>query len=96
MKNMPDTFSIDFACLQTSPFETVIIIRLKGIKIKSANMHSPAPSWAMIADARSLGTFENQDGPNVKTRYISTISRKNRGLWTVYKIGERTKFYFAQ
>ena len=25
MKNMPDTFSIDFACLQISPFETVIL-----------------------------------------------------------------------
>ena len=26
---MPDTFSINLACLQTSPFETVIIIQLK-------------------------------------------------------------------
>ena len=25
MKNMPDTFSIDFACLQISPFEAVIL-----------------------------------------------------------------------
>ena len=25
---------------------------------------------------------------NVETRCISTISRKNRGLWTVYKVGE--------
>ena len=25
MKNMPDTFSIDYACLQISPFETVIL-----------------------------------------------------------------------
>ena len=25
MKNMPDTFSIDYACLQINPFETVIL-----------------------------------------------------------------------
>ena len=25
MKNMPDTFSIDYACLQISPFEKVIL-----------------------------------------------------------------------
>ena len=25
MKNMPDTFSIRYACLQISPFETVIL-----------------------------------------------------------------------
>ena len=25
MKDMPDTFSIDFACLQISPFKTVIL-----------------------------------------------------------------------
>ena len=25
MKNMPDTFSIDYACLYISPFETVIL-----------------------------------------------------------------------
>ena len=30
MKNMPDTFSIDFVCLQTSSFETMIIMQLKG------------------------------------------------------------------
>ena len=44
VKNIPDTFSIDFACLQTSPFETVIIntVTRKTIffHIKSADMHS--------------------------------------------------------
>ena len=25
MKNMPDTFSIDFACLQIAPFKAVIL-----------------------------------------------------------------------
>ena len=44
MKNMPDIFSIDFACFQTSPFETVILctcITVMGtfFQIKSANMH---------------------------------------------------------
>ena len=40
MKNMPDTFSIDYACLQISPFETVIY-NVSGpfLEIKSVNMH---------------------------------------------------------
>ena len=43
----------------------------------------PAPR-AIIPDACLLGTFENQDTRNSKMQYIQTISRKNRGLWTVY------------
>ena len=41
MKNMPDTFSIDYACLQISPFETVIY-NVSGpiLEIKLANMHN--------------------------------------------------------
>ena len=39
---------------------------------------------ATIPDVHPLGTFKNQDSRDGKTRYISTISRKNRGLWTVY------------
>ena len=42
------------------------------------------PPRAIIPDACLLGTFENQDTRNGKTQYIQTISRKNRGLWTVY------------
>ena len=40
------------------------------------------PFQAIIHDARPLGTFETQDGRHYysKTRYISTTSRKNRGL----------------
>ena len=34
MKNMPDTFSIHFVSLQTSPFETMIIMQLKGAFFK--------------------------------------------------------------
>ena len=30
MKNIPGTFSIDFVCLQTCSFETVITIELLG------------------------------------------------------------------
>ena len=44
MKNMPDIFSLDFMCFQTSPFETLILctcITVMGtfFQIKSANMH---------------------------------------------------------
>ena len=31
MKNMPDTFSIDYACLQISPFEKVILLCFQAI-----------------------------------------------------------------
>ena len=41
MKKMPDTFSIDCACLQISPFETVILYSFWAfIQIKSPNMQS--------------------------------------------------------
>ena len=30
MENKPDTFSISFVLLQASPFETMIIMHLKG------------------------------------------------------------------
>ena len=42
MKNMPGTFSIDYACSQISPFETVIFIYNVSrpfLEIKSANIH---------------------------------------------------------
>ena len=31
MKNMPDTFSIDYTCLQISPFEKVILLCFQAI-----------------------------------------------------------------
>ena len=36
---MPDTFSIDYACLQISPFETVIYVSRPFLQIKSVNRH---------------------------------------------------------
>ena len=38
MKNMADTFSIDFACLQISPFETVTLYAASGHR--QIDMHS--------------------------------------------------------
>ena len=38
------------------------------------------PARAIIPDDRPLGTFENQDIRDGKTRYIYSISRKNSGL----------------
>ena len=43
MKNMPDTFSIDFACLQISPFETVTLYSFwifPEIKSPNKNKHA--------------------------------------------------------
>ena len=41
MKNMPDTFSIDFACLQISPFETVTLYSFWAfLQIKALNKHA--------------------------------------------------------
>ena len=39
MKNMPDTFSIDFACLQISPFETVILYSFWAIPLNKIGKH---------------------------------------------------------
>ena len=124
MKNMPDTFSIRYACLQISPFETVILKCFWAIPRNKIGKHTqenvflikmpkvlavfaqdvpygmkayvlvvqrapwtraavitvplffsppphPLPSpRAIIRDARPLGTFENQDSRDGKTRYI--------------------------
>jgi len=44
MKNMPDTFSIDFACLQISPFETVILYSFWDIpQIKTVKPRDKKP-----------------------------------------------------
>ena len=40
MKNMPDTFSIDFACLQISPFETVILYSFWAIPPNGIGKHA--------------------------------------------------------
>ena len=45
MKNMPDTFSIDFACLQISRFETVILNSFWDIpQIKTVKPPDKKPS----------------------------------------------------
>ena len=40
MKNMPDAFSIDFACLQISPFETVILYSFWAIPPNKIGKHA--------------------------------------------------------
>ena len=45
MKNMPDTFSIDFMCLQKSPFETAILYSFWDIpQIKTVKPPDKKPS----------------------------------------------------
>ena len=39
MKNMPDTFSIDYLCLQISPFETVILYSFWAIPLNKIGKH---------------------------------------------------------
>ena len=40
MKNTPDTFSIDFACLQISPFKAVILYSFWAIPPNKIRKHS--------------------------------------------------------
>ena len=40
MKNIPDTFSIYFACLQVSPFETVILYSFWAIPPNTIGKHA--------------------------------------------------------
>ena len=40
MKNTPDTFSIDFACLQISPLETVILYNFWDIPPGKIGKHA--------------------------------------------------------
>ena len=82
MKNMPDTFSIDYAFLQKSP-----VIKKKRLRcwynvLRERELQRcyyspsiflappPPPPRAIILDAHPLSTFENQDTCDGKTRYI--------------------------
>ena len=40
MKNMPDTFSIDFACLEISLFETVILYSFLDMPSNKISKHA--------------------------------------------------------
>ena len=62
----------------------------------SAILNGRGAVWAVFLDPLPLELYSATPAPSVhlkikmavingKTRYISTISRKNRGLWTVYK-----------
>ena len=60
--------------VQRAPWTRAAVMLLQSLYFSR-----PPPPTAIIPVARPLGTFENQD---------ITISRKNRGLWTVYKSAE--------
>ena len=74
MKNMPDTFSMDFACLQICPFETVIIYSFWDIpQIKSANMHR----WNILL-IKALSMLAS---PQIKT--VKPPGKKVKHFWQV-------------
>ena len=67
------------------------IVKIERFGLRAAILHecqNYLGGRAIIPDARLLGTLYlkiNMAAINGKTRYTSTISRKNRGLWTVYQ-----------
>ena len=83
------SMQINIYCLMTNQTPVLLVQSAPWTQtavtlLQSLYFSRPPPPRAIIPDARPHGTFENQDGViNGKTRYISTISRKNRGLWTV-------------
>ena len=90
LKLNPLSTQINIYCLMTNQTPALLVQRAPWTQaavmlLQSLYFSRPPPPRAIIPDARPLGTFENQDGryTDGKTRYISTISRKNRALWTV-------------
>ena len=94
---------INISCLMTNQMPALLVQRAPWTRAAVTLLqpldfshHRPfPPPGAIIPDARPLGTFENQDTRDGKTRYIQTISRKNRGLWTFRKLCcERTSQFY--
>ena len=54
MKEMPDTSIIDFACLQSSPCETVIIIQLKGHFPSKIGQHAQLKHFPNLSGKHAL------------------------------------------
>ena len=54
MKNIPDTFSIDFVCLQTCSFETVITIELLGHFPNKISKHAQLKHFANLSSKHAL------------------------------------------
>ena len=99
MKNMPDTFSIDFACLQISPFETVILYSFWDIpQIKTVKPPDKRPS---ISDRYSFLCRRS-----VKFQFIYKLGETvlqhspgraaSKACWLMWFIRKMPKFLFAQ
>ena len=48
MKKMPDTFSIDFACLQISPLETAILYSFWDIPPNKIGKHTQVKQFPIL------------------------------------------------
>ena len=82
---------INFYCLMTNQTPALLVQRAPWTRaavmlLQSLYFSCPPPPRAIMPDARPLGIVHlkiKMSAINGKTRYIMTISRKNRGLWTV-------------
>ena len=83
---------INFYCLMTNQTPALLVQRAPWTRaavmlLQSLYFSRPPPPRPIMPDARLLGTVHlkiKMSAFNGKTRHIMTISRKNRGLWTVY------------
>ena len=82
---------INFYCLMTNQTPALLVQRAPWTRaavmlLQSLYFSCLPPPRAIMPDARPLGIVHlkiKMSAINGKTRYIMTISRKNRGLWTV-------------
>ena len=88
MKNMPDTFSIDYACLQISPFETVIYnVSRPFLQIKSANRHKRniflIESLSMLAwpQTKTVKRPDKKPGISDRSSFLRRRSVKFQFVW---------------
>ena len=68
MKNMPDTFSIDYMCLQIPPFETVILLCFWSIPRNKIGKHAQENIF-LIKIPKILRVFV-QDVPYAMKAYV--------------------------
>ena len=88
MTNMPDTFSIDYACLQISPFETVIYnVSRPFLQIKSANRHKRniflIESLSTLAwpQTKTVKRLDKKPGISDRSSFLRRRSVKFHFVW---------------
>ena len=86
---MPDTFSTDFACLQISPFETVILYNFQDIHQNSIGKHAQVKHFPNDSAKHSRFTMIKRLNLSIKSQAFLTGRLSCVGVALEHRTGNR-------